>query len=179
MEVKTRYDSIKRAAIITKPREIKVNKREYAAIQKITDGQFGYFCITGRIELRGGLITGLDLSNLEVQDSDLLPDLANLTSLEILNLNHNLLKQLPEAIGNLKNLEELYVLYNKLNSLPIWIEKLVSLQELYAGENEIKTLPKSMRKMKSLEYFVIRSNPLNDKAKTLIKDLKRRGVKIV
>lgn len=178
VEVKTKYDPSKKAAIIP-TREIKVVEKEYKAIQKVTDGQFGYFFITGRIELRKGSIIGLNLSNLEVQTSDLHLDLANLTSLEILNLDHNLLKKLPEVIGNLKKLEELYVTYNQLNSIPRWIEKLESLQELYAGENEIKTLPQSMRKMKSLGYFVIRSNPLNDKTKALIKELKKGGVEII
>ena len=178
MEVKTKYDFRKRVAII-KPIEIVVAEMEYKAIQKVTDGQFGYFCITGRIKLKKGSIIGLNLSGLEVQANDLCPYLANLNSLERLNLEHNSLKKLPEVIGNLTNLEELHISYNQLTSLPNWIKKLKSLQEIYAGENEIKTLPQSMRKMKSLEYFVIRSNPLNDKAKVLIKELKESGVKIV
>ena len=53
-KAKTRYDDSKRAAIITGPTEIKVAKSEYKAIQKVTDGQFGYFFITEKIELRKG-----------------------------------------------------------------------------------------------------------------------------
>jgi len=201
-KVKTRYDDSKRAAIITSPTYIIVAKSEYKAIQKVTDGQFGYFFITERIKLRKGSIISLDLSDLEVQISDLHPDLANLSSLETLNLNMNMLEEIPDVIGklsnlkklrlehnnliefpdcigNLKKLEELYVMHNQLTSLPRWIERLASLQTLYAGENKIKSLPQSMRKMKSLEYFVIRSNPLDNKTKALIKELKKSGVKII
>jgi len=178
VDLKTKYDDAKKVAVIVS-REIKVTKRDYEAVQTITNGQFGYFAITGLIELRKGSITGLNLSGLEVQASDLLPDLANLTSLERLNLSHNPLKNLPGCIGKLKNLKELYISHTQLTSLPEWTERLISLEELYAGFSEIKYLPKSMKRMKSLEYFVIRSNPLDDKAKALIRELKKSGVKIV
>jgi len=203
VQLKTRYDSKGKAAVITCPTEIKVAKRDYEAIQTATEGYFGNLYIRGRLKINPtGKITYLDLSDLKLEIRDLHPGLANLTSLEKLDLSYNPLTRLPDVIGRLSNLKklmlehnrltklprsirdlkrlkELHLSYNQLTALPEEIGELESLEEIYANFNKIQTLPQSMKKMKSLEYFVIRSNPLNDKAKTLIKELKKSKVEIV
>ncbi|KAI8061423.1 hypothetical protein BC940DRAFT_310287 [Gongronella butleri] len=71
---------------------------------------------------------------------NLCPDLAILTSLRKLELYHNQLQALPEAIGQLEQLEVLDVSQNQLCSLPLSLSNLQRLRELDLSHNRFAQL---------------------------------------
>ncbi|OBS82332.1 hypothetical protein A6R68_23678, partial [Neotoma lepida] len=96
--------------------------------------------------------------------------------LETLNLYHNCIKTIPEAIKNLQirnllstlpkylfdlPLKVLVVSNNKLVSIPEEIGKLKDLMELDISCNEIQILPQQMGKLHSLKELNIRRNNLH------------------
>ncbi|KAI5130793.1 Leucine-Rich Repeat And Calponiny Domain-Containing Protein 1 [Manis pentadactyla] len=109
-------------------------------------------------------------------------ELCHFVSLEILNLYHNCIKVIPEAIINLQMLtylnlsrnqlsalpaclcglplKVLIASNNKLGSLPEEIGQLKQLMELDVSCNEITTLPQQIGQLKSLRELNVRRNYL-------------------
>ncbi|CAI5734796.1 unnamed protein product [Peronospora destructor] len=61
--------------------------------------------------------------------------------LQHLDLSHNQLRALPDAVYALQNLKTLNVQENQLTTLSTDVEKLIELETLDVGYNELKTLP--------------------------------------
>ena len=101
--------------------------------------------------------------------------ITQLKSLTYLNLNGNKLSTLPESIVQLSSLKELYLEGNQLSTLPKSIGKLKSLESLMLPYNQLKTLPKSIGNLKLLRLY-INYNPLDSRAKSILKQLKKKGV---
>jgi Leucine-rich repeat (LRR) protein len=74
-------------------------------------------------------LSGLGLTQLP-------PELWQLTNLQELYLDNNLLNQLPPEIGLLTNLQQLHLTNNQLSQLPPEIGLLTNLQELDLYHNQ-------------------------------------------
>ena len=80
-----------------------------------------------------------------------------------LDLSHNQLYVLPEAIGSLLSLTHLFLNDNYLSSLqPEIIRPLVNLQELDLRNNELNDFSLDITKLSCLRRLSVQGNPLND-----------------
>ncbi|XP_039345649.1 leucine-rich repeat and calponin homology domain-containing protein 2 isoform X2 [Mauremys reevesii] len=148
----------------------------------------GILCLSGR-KLRDFPGGGYDLSDTTQADlsknrfTEIPPDVWLFAPLETLNLYHNCIKSIPEAIKNLQMLtylnisrnllatlpkylfdlplKVLVVSNNKLVSIPEEIGKLRDLMELDISCNEIQVLPQQIGKLQSLRELNIRRNNLH------------------
>ncbi|XP_022430551.1 leucine-rich repeat and calponin homology domain-containing protein 1 isoform X3 [Delphinapterus leucas] len=128
----------------------------------------------------GTLKAGQDLSKNRLVEVPM--ELCHFVSLEILNLYHNCIRVIPEAIVNLQTLtylnlsrnqlsalpaclcglplKVLIASNNKLGSLPEEIGQLKQLMELDVSCNEITALPQQIGQLKSLRELNVRRNYL-------------------
>ncbi|MEE6463592.1 hypothetical protein FKM82_005964 [Ascaphus truei] len=83
-----------------------------------------------------------------------------LENLISLNLNNNLLKQLPSEIRNLKLLENLSVNHNQLKEVPKELCTLQHLCELHLTNNHLETLPEELGYMTNLKELLVSRNKL-------------------
>lgn len=82
------------------------------------------------------------------------------TSLKKLDLNHNLLRALPDTLSRLTGLECLDLGSNILHSLPETVRGLSNLQFLCVTKNSLRTLPEGLTDLVSLQYLDISWNSL-------------------
>ena len=82
-------------------------------------------------------------------------------TLRTLNLNRNVLEELPDALVSLIALRDLDVSENKLSSLPSGMGELC-LTTLSAADNELASLPESLVKMTSLVELDVGGNQLTE-----------------
>ncbi|KAA3605250.1 MAG: hypothetical protein DWQ06_03655 [Calditrichaeota bacterium] len=87
-------------------------------------------------------------------------EIKNLTKLELLELDDNLLEVLPSEIGELSSLKLLDLGQNKLSFLPSEIQKLSNLEELYFGENEFSSIPSGVSQLSSLMNLELNKNKI-------------------
>ena len=116
MSVETKYDNEKNAVIIGRSIEVFIPKKEYEAIQRVTNGRFGDFYKEdnlGKIRVGDGNIIYLDLSGLELGVLD--SCIGGLSSLEELRVNDNKLTSLPKSISKLDSLRLIYVTKDQLD----------------------------------------------------------------
>jgi hypothetical protein len=85
---------------------------------------------------------------------------SKLVNLRILNLNHNLITQLPNDIGCLVNLEILTIEHNQLTELPREIGLCTHLTELHLGYNRLTKLPLEIGYLINLKQFILHRNKL-------------------
>ena len=91
------------------------------------------------------------------------PQIANLTSLEVLNLNKNLLTgAIPGELAHLSNLTELRLWQNQLTGpVPIWLGDLSDLKVLDLDQNRLTgTIPAELAGLSNLTYLGLHSNEL-------------------
>ncbi|GFH18243.1 predicted protein [Haematococcus lacustris] len=69
---------------------------------------------------------------------------AALSSLKILNLDHNQLQVLPAELCQLAKLEKLYASHNSLRELPSMLDQLPKLQVLVVSHNQLTQLPEGL-----------------------------------
>ena len=90
-------------------------------------------------------------------------DFSALCSLCKLDLSHNQLDELPEAIGSLLSLTHLFLNDNYLSSLqPIIIRRLVNLQELDLRNNKLNNFSLDITELSCLRKLSVQGNPLKD-----------------
>ena len=99
-------------------------------------------------------LRSLNLSNNCLQS---LPELANLKSLKVLNLNNNKIRLLSNCFENLLCLEQLHLRNNFLEDLPS-LSSCEKLLELYVGNNNLKACPKQMPQ--SITILELRDNKI-------------------
>ena len=110
---------------------------------------------------------GSDLVDLSREGLDslalvqLIPDLANLTSLTELGLSHNQLSTLPVELGNLTSLTTLDLIGNQLSTLPVELGNLTSLTTLDLIGNQLSTLPVELGNLTSLTRLDLIGNQLS------------------
>ena len=103
----------------------------------------------------------LEVLNLSHNALDDLPtSLARMRTLKILLVANNLLTHLPETITNLTQLVLLDLTHNKLTSLPQNLGSLRVLQTLRLGQNEFETLPHDIGHLSLLKDLDLHSNNL-------------------
>ena len=104
----------------------------------------------------------IDLSFFPVRDMESLL-LGVSRSLCKLDLSHNQLYELPEAIGSLLSLTHLFLNDNYLSSLqPIIIGRLVNLQELDLRNNKLNNFSLDITELSCLRKLSVQGNPLKD-----------------
>lgn len=104
-----------------------------------------------------GALDGRDVGAEEPRNapSKVLPDtLAELQSLEELDLGRNGLRSVPPQVAALRNLKKLSLDYNDIHQLPSFVGDLPNLQELSVNANGGVTLPASLSKIKGLKLFM-------------------------
>ena len=90
-------------------------------------------------------------------------DFSALCSLCKLDLSHNQLDELPEAIGSLLSLTHLFLNDNYLSSLqPIIIRRLANLQELDLRNNKLNNFSLDITELSCLRRLSVQGNPLKD-----------------
>lgn len=127
-----------------------------------------------------GQLSSLQTLSLNRNKLSTLPkSIGKLSSLKELYLSYNKLSTLPESIGNLTSLERLSLYYNKLTILPGSIGNLIYLETLNLKNNfKLKALPVSIINMKILKHFFLSTTLLDKNAKSVLKQLKNRGVDV-
>ncbi len=101
-----------------------------------------------------------------------LPDeLAQLEYLQILKVEHNQFQQFPEVIFQLKNLKELNFHQNQLASLPENIDQLQKLEYLDIHDNQIQKLPTTLQNLPHLKFLNLAANPIDEAEKKRIQKL--------
>lgn len=109
---------------------------------------------------RDGHIIQLGL-HIVFKEFTFLPEIIGcLTSLQILDIEHNHLTSLPETIGNLTALKEFYLCGNYLASLPDTIGNLTSLEKLDLTDNHLSSLPETIGQLSSLKELILDGNQL-------------------
>jgi small GTP-binding protein len=107
-------------------------------------------------------IDSLEILNLNNNLLNCIPEsIGNLSSLKKLDLGYNSLFKIPSTIGNLENLEFLSIEHNQLTSIPNSIGKLVSLKELKINDNRLTSLHNSIQNLVNLETLSLENNNLS------------------
>jgi Leucine-rich repeat (LRR) protein len=106
-------------------------------------------------------LTTLRLGDNRLPDEVMYP-LSQLLKLEILNLSHNYIAEIPRGkIPNPADILELYLSGNQLTSLPAEdMERLQSLQVLHVNGNKLTTLPAELGRINTLEVLDVGCNML-------------------
>ncbi|XP_031802828.1 leucine-rich repeat-containing protein 69 isoform X1 [Sarcophilus harrisii] len=81
-----------------------------------------------------------------------------LENLNILNMNHNMLKEIPPEINRLQNLRNLSLNNNQLTGIPKELCTLPYLSELHLNYNQIVSIPEEFQTMKNLEKLSLARN---------------------
>ena len=105
-------------------------------------------------------LTTLNLSHAKLSTLDDLA-LAQLTALEVLHIDHNSIRSLPESLGCLSRLKTLSCSNNHLFKLPNSIGKLQWLTTLEAHNNDLSELPTNLWNCASLEVINVTSNVIS------------------
>ncbi|KAI9061730.1 adenylate cyclase-like protein [Trametes sanguinea] len=105
-------------------------------------------------------LTTLNLSHAKLSTLDDLA-LAQLTALEVLHIDHNSIRSLPESLGGLSRLKHLSCSNNHLYMLPSSIGRLQWLETLEAHNNDLSELPMSLWNCSSLQVINVTSNVIS------------------
>lgn len=104
-------------------------------------------------------LMSLDISYAKLSSLDEFA-LGQLSSLEILKLDHNSFRYIPESLGELSQLRRLSCSDNALDALPSSIGRLQRLETLDAHNNSLVELPISLWNCASLCHINVTSNQL-------------------
>lgn len=81
-------------------------------------------------------------------------------NLQVLNLSHNKIKEVPDQIVQLENLQILILHHNKLRNMPADMRDLDELRELYIGYNRFIQIPAWVGGLGKLRQLDVTSNQL-------------------
>jgi len=104
-------------------------------------------------------LVSLDISHAKLSTLDGLA-LAQLSSLQMLRLDHNSFRFIPDSLGELSWLETLSCSDNQLDALPASIGRLQKLETLDAHNNSLTELPVNLWNCASLSKINVTSNLL-------------------
>lgn len=100
----------------------------------------------------------LDISNSNLQE--LPQEIGNLSHLQELHLSNNTLLEIPTAIFSLKKLKALHVMNNNLAYISPKIGELKQLETLNISGNNLLTLPAEINELSSLKQLMVSTNRL-------------------
>ncbi|XP_075456386.1 leucine-rich repeat-containing protein 10 [Ascaphus truei] len=131
------------------------------------------------------LLQNLQILALDFNNFKVLPQVVcSLKQLYILYLGNNRLKDLPQEMSFLKNLQTLWIESNYLTHLPVVLCELTLLKTLHAGYNPIRHLPKELKNLKELRSIWMSGNLLADFPQVLLDmpfldviDVDRNGIR--
>lgn len=106
-------------------------------------------------------LTGVNLSNNKIKNSQAFETLAKLPNLKSLWLTNNKIYNLPEEIGLFTSLRNLYLEHNYLTTLPNSVKNLKKVTVLHLGYNQFKELPIALIKMPKLMLLHINNCGIN------------------
>nr|XP_002736431.1 PREDICTED: uncharacterized protein LOC100371525 [Saccoglossus kowalevskii] len=103
-----------------------------------------------------------ELSELKLNKNNLrsVPNMFKLKKLQVLHMNDNLIKEIPEEIQNLYSLKELWLDYNQLTSIPSEIGELTNLRELSLLMNKLTEITPAIGKLSMLRHLNLEYNKL-------------------
>ncbi|KZT04263.1 adenylate cyclase-like protein, partial [Laetiporus sulphureus 93-53] len=104
-------------------------------------------------------LTSLDISHAKLSALDERA-LAQLTALEVLRIDHNSIRYIPDSLGSLSQLIHLSCSNNQLRALPNTIGQLQKLEMLEAHNNSLSELPGTLWNCASLQLINVTSNLL-------------------
>ncbi|KAI5719900.1 hypothetical protein M8J76_016466 [Diaphorina citri] len=103
----------------------------------------------------------LNLRYNKIKNSGIPVDLFHLEDLTTLDLSHNNIKQIPDALENAKSLLVLNLSHNTINNIPnALFMNLTDLLFLDLSNNNLEALPPQMRRLTMLQTLVLDNNPL-------------------
>ena len=85
------------------------------------------------------------------------------SSLQVLSMGANKIRDVPDTIGNLVQLQGLNLCDNLIDKLPSSIARLHNLKTLSLHKNAIRTLPPELISLRNLTELSLRDNPLVDR----------------
>jgi len=92
--------------------------------------------------------------------AELPSQMAQLTSLEHLELDQNALEDLPPFASNWANLSFLWLANNHLESVPSAVLELTNLRRLSLSNNRIVTVPENISRLVNLQDFYLSGNKI-------------------
>lgn len=85
---------------------------------------------------------------------------SNFKELETIEIDHNVLSEVPESILHLPKIKQISLTGNEILYLPESISNLSYLKELYVSSNHLTNLPNSLGKLKGLEKLSFGGNQI-------------------
>jgi Leucine-rich repeat (LRR) protein len=82
------------------------------------------------------------------------------SSLQVLSMGANKIREVPDTIGNLAQLQGLNLCDNLVDKIPSSIARLHNLKTLSLHKNAIRTLPPELISLRNLTELSLRDNPL-------------------
>ena len=136
-------------------------------IQQAKDERAGKLALSGRnlteIPPEIAQLTSLQILVLKNNQIREIPEaLAQLTSLQILVLNNNQIREIPEALAQLTSLQRLYLSYNQIREIPEALAHLTSLQYLHLSDNQIREIPEALAHLVNLKRLFLENNPITN-----------------
>ena len=105
---------------------------------------------------------------------DISPELYKLSELTTLDLSHNKLSEMPDALGCAGSLIVLSLSHNRIRMMPpAVLIHLTELEHLDLSHNQIAVLPPQLRHLAKLQTLVLSGNPLGKSAVKAITGLEQ------
>ncbi|NCS52102.1 MAG: leucine-rich repeat protein, partial [Microcystis aeruginosa G13-05] len=102
----------------------------------------------------------LALSNKNL--TEIPPEIAQLTSLQSLDLSYNQISEIPEALAQLTSLQRLYLSDNQISEIPEALAQLTSLRSLELNNNQIREIPEALAQLTSLRSLELNNNQIRE-----------------
>ncbi len=113
-----------------------------------------------KIRLNKRNLESLSISKSESPSKNISRDIFKMTNLFFLELDSNVIRDIPDNIGNLKNLEYIYLPNNKINTLSESFWKLVKLKEIGLSNNQLEYISYKIGNFRDLEVLDLSGNRL-------------------